>query len=149
MLGTFRKYGLLIKAQLTKFRFPLLLPRLYLKILVFGLVLVGLNYSYIPDLTYCSGLFGGNFCSPVGIYLIAFASLPGYLVVNAVWPNFAASNDSVYSFIVFGMSLLLYTFFGYLFSKKKNFKLRSVNLIYLVFLILLVILLILLSMISS
>jgi len=130
-------------------RIPWLLPRLYIKILILGLVLVGLNYSYIQNLTYCSSLFEENFCSPVGIYLIAFASLPGYLVINALLPNVAANNDSLYSLIVFITSLITYSVLGFVFTKSKeaNSKLTAVS--YLVFLFLILVILLLVTLIRG
>lgn len=130
-------------------RLPWFLPRLYLKILAVGLILVGLNFSYVQNLTYCSNLFEANFCSPIGIYLIAFASIPGYLIVNAILPQIAAENDSLYSLIVFVTSLLVYSLLGYLFSKRKHIQNKSTGFVYLVFLFLLFAVLMLVSLIRG
>jgi hypothetical protein len=136
-------------SALTGFRIPWILPRLYIKILIVGLVLVGLNYSYLQNLTYCSDIFGGNFCSPIGIYIIAFTSIPGYLVVNAILPKIAADNDTLYSFIVFVTSLLIYSLLGYSFAKKKEIRSRTNGIIMLTFLILLFVVLFLVSVIRG
>jgi len=128
---------------------PWSLPRLYLKILALGLMLVGLNFSYVQNLTYCSNLFEANFCSPIGIYLIAFVSIPGYLIVNAVLPQVAANNDSLYSMIVFVTALFVYSLLGYLFSKRKHIQNKSTGFVYLVFFFLLFAVLVLTSLIRG
>lgn len=138
-----------VKEVVTMIRIPWLLPRLYIKLFIFGLILVGLNFSYLPNLTYCADMFGGDLCSPIGIYLIALISIPGYLVVNAIFPNAAQGNDSLYSLIVFVTSLLIYSILGYFFSKKKEVKIKSAGIIYLIFLILLFLLLVLITMIRG
>lgn len=136
----FKKFRLFFKKD-----FRILLPKLYIVGLVIGFILT-LLYAAFPQLVICNQLFGKEFCTPVGIYLGLFVSLPGYLIAGNVLPA-TQSLPSLISFIIVVVtSIFFYFIIGLLIDKyRKPTTSRIYLFILTVFVILLILLLLLLA----
>ena len=128
--------------------FRILLPQLYIIVLIAGFILT-LLYAVFPQLVICTQLLGQDYCTPVGIYVGLFASLPGYLIAGNIVPA-TQSLPSIISFIiVVVVSAIFYFVIGLLIDKYRERKTSKVYLFILtVFVVLLIALLILLALIS-
>jgi len=101
--------------------FRKILPLVYLKVILLGFALTGIQVTFVPKLVACSAIFGQYACDPLGSYVVALSSLPGYLIVGKImssWPKLPA-----YAFFVvlISFSTLCYFFIGFLMD-KRNFK---------------------------
>lgn len=99
--------------------FRKILPVVYLKVVLLGFALTGVQVTFIPKLVACSAIFGQYACDPLGSYVVALSSLPGYLIVGKVmstWPKLPA-----YAFFVvlISFSTAFYFFIGFLLDKKN------------------------------
>lgn len=104
--------------------FPKLVPLLYIYLLVLGLVLT-LAYAFVPKLVTCSGIFGQSFCTPTGIFLILFVSLPGYILAGNLL-TFIGKLPWLLSLIsVFVVSGTFYYLLGLFIEKIKAKKIRQ------------------------
>ena len=125
--------------------FRILLPQLYAGGIILGFVLT-LLYATFPQLSYCSELFGDQFCTPVGIYLGLFISLPGYLIAGNLLSQLPVLSGSVSFLIVIVTSGICYFLLGLLIDKlKKKSTSKTSVFVIAVFIILLLILLLLYS----
>jgi len=112
----------------------------YIFALVFGLVLSGF-YPFVPRLTVCSNLFGEQFCTPTGFFIIMTASLPGYLIAGNILKFFPAVNTLLSSLLVFLVSFYFYRFFGIFIESmrdKERTRIQKIRLLILLFFLLLV-----------
>lgn len=125
--------------------FRILLPQLYALGIIVGFVLT-LLYATFPGLSFCSELFGDQFCTPAGIYLGLFISLPGYLIAGNLFSQLPTLSGSSSFLIVIVTSGIFYFLLGLLIDKfRKKTASKTGVFIVAVFVVLLLILLLLYS----
>lgn len=95
------------------------LPYFYGLGLIFGLVLVFIS-GRVPSLNVCSRLFGEEFCTPAGVYLVLILSLPGYFVLGNLFPFLENANWILSLVLVLLTSAAFYFLLGILLDKFKK-----------------------------
>lgn len=108
------------------------LPKEFKKLFLFAYIFVLLTsiiltlvYAFVPTFTTCSSLFGEKFCTPTGIFLALFASLPGYLLAgNAL--SFLPDVPWIISLVaVVIVSGIFYYLLGFVIDKQRGKKFTS------------------------
>ncbi len=129
VISWFLKRKLCCIAYLKKFKklgFKKLLPLSYFFLLLVG-VLLTLVYSFVHSLVFCSSIFGTQFCTPVGIFVVLCASLPGYLISGNIL-TFIGELPWALSFaIVILTSVIFYYLLGLFIDQLKSRKLNAEN----------------------
>lgn len=100
-----------------KFRWRL--PFFYALGLILGLLLI-LIYGLVPSFSICSKLFGEEFCTPTGVYLIMILNLPGYFIVGNLLPFLERANWIISMALVLLTSAVFYLFVGMLLDKYRS-----------------------------
>ena len=136
--------ALKLKEFFTKKELKKLLLTIYILGLAVSLVLT-LFYAFVPSFVTCSSLFGEEFCTPTGLFVAFFLSLPGYLVVGNLLSKLPEIPWLVSLILVIVFSGVFYFFLGAFIDKQKTRKMTleafSKFIIYLIFAILLFMLL--------
>lgn len=107
---------------LKKSGFKKILPLIYFIFLLLGLVLTFI-YAFVHSLVICSSIFGTEFCTPTGIFLILCASLPGYLISGNMLSFISELPWAVSFAVVILASFVFYYLLGLLIDKLKEKKL--------------------------
>lgn len=133
-----------VKTKVPK-RYRWLLPFIYILILFLGLLL-SLFYIKFPSLVVCSKLFGQEFCTPAGIYLILIISIPGYFIVGNLLPFLVGVGWLASFILVIFSSCLFYYFLGLAGERfqKASYSGKITGLVVSFFLVLLILALLLL-----
>ena len=97
---------------------------LYLKVVIAGMTLTGLAYTFVPGLEICSSLFGSYVCDPLGNYLVAIASFPGYIVSSVMFFLWKDMPAWVLTLSIFISSIIIYYLLGLFFVKFKFREIR-------------------------
>ena len=120
----------------------------YILLLILGVFLT-LVYAFVPSFTTCSALFGTMFCTPTGIFIALFASLPGYLLAgNAL--SFLPDVPWIVSLIsVIIVSGIFYYMVGKFLDRQKGKKFTTESFVRSVIILTLVILVLLLLALLS
>jgi len=133
-----------LKNRLSKRRFRIVLPLIFLLLLVFGLILTGI-YVFVPALVTCSELFAEKFCVPTGIFLALLVNFPGYFVAGNLLPILERLPWGASMAVVIVVSGIIYFLLGYFIDEQKNKKLTVgriskiiVICVFIIFLILLI-----------
>ena len=112
----------------------------YLLVLIFGLILSGF-YPFVPGLTVCSNLFGEQFCTPTGFFIIMAASLPGYLIAGNILKLLPTVNTLLSSLLVFLVSFYFYRLLGAFIESmrdKERSRIQKIRLLILLLFLILV-----------
>lgn len=124
------------------------LPLLYAKIVFLGFALTGMQVSFWPKLVICSRMFGDYACDPLGNYVVAVTSIPGYLFTGKIMSYVPMAPAWVFFMLLFLISFFVYYLLGLLIDKRRGKKLDLKGLIvFMVFAALLVLLAMLFALI--
>jgi hypothetical protein len=99
----------------------LILPMLYISIVFLGFIVALINL-FTDILTICPTFFGSSVCAPLGVYIGLIVSIPGYIIATNLLPFV---GDLIWFFslvIVIIISLLFYTFLGWMIEIFKSDK---------------------------
>jgi predicted PurR-regulated permease PerM len=108
---------------LKKLGFKKSLPLIYLLLLFLGVILTFI-YAFIPTFVSCSFLFGSYFCTPTGIFIALFASLPGYILSGNLLSFIKDLPWSVSFAVIILTSVVFYYLLGLFLDKFKS---KSLN----------------------
>ncbi len=116
-----------IKKRIPK-EFKKLFLLIYFLILVLGVILT-LAYAFFHNLTVCSSLFGENFCTPMGLFLILLASLPGYIIAGNILKFLPDLPWVISLMLVIAVSCAFYFLVGSFIDglRKKKITIPEVN----------------------
>lgn len=112
--------------ELKKSGFKKIVPLIYLITLVIGIVLTFI-YTFIHSFVTCSSLFGTDFCTPTGIFVVLFASLPGYIISGNLLSFIKDIPSSVSFAVVILTSIVFYFLLGLLIDKFRSRKMSAEN----------------------
>ena len=96
----------------------------YVSILVIGAILT-FAYAFFHNLTFCSSLFGENFCTPLGIFLVLTVSLPGYLIAGNILKFIPDLPWAVSLIVVVVTSGVFYFLLGTFIDRLKSKKITT------------------------
>lgn len=99
--------------------FRVLFPQLYIIGILVGFVLT-LLFAVFPQLVMCSQIFGDQLCTPTGIFVGLFVSLPGYLIAGNLFSILPALSVGVSFVIVIITSIAFYYLLGLLLDKIRQ-----------------------------
>lgn len=102
---------------------------IYVKLIVFGFALNGFLISYFPKLTLCSSVFAEKVCDPIGNFVIAIASLPGYLYTAKILSLWKNTSPLISFLILFAVSFILYAALGLFIESQRGKKLTPTRII--------------------
>ena len=117
----------------------------YVLAIIVGLILSLASIKYL-SLSTCAKMYGQEFCTPTGIFLILIMSIPGYFIVGNLLPFLINSSWLVTLVFVILSSFLFYFLTGLIIEKylKLSPEGKTKFLIYTAFIILLILLVLLL-----
>jgi len=124
------------------------LPVLYIKLVIFGMALTGMQATFLPQAVMCTTLFGEYACDPWGNFVVAIVSMPGYLFTGKIMSFWPQAPSYVFFALLFGLSIILYFLLGFLMDKRSKGKVTLKRfIIFIVFTSLLILLAMLLALI--
>lgn len=92
---------------------------LYIFLVILG-VIVTLLYLVVPSLSACPTMFGLRICAPLGIYVILFSSIPGYMIAGNFFSYYPDIPWYVSFLIVLVVSFIFYYAVGLFIDKLRD-----------------------------
>ena len=108
------------KAKKTGFK--KVFPLIYSFILLLGIIFTFL-YAFIPSFVTCSSIFGNHFCTPTGLFIALFASIPGYIISGNILYFLGEITWALSFLIIIATSFVFYYIAGLLVDNYQNKKL--------------------------
>lgn len=108
-----------LKKIIKKRGYKKVFPVIYFLVLLTGIILTFV-YAFIPSFVICSSIFGNQFCTPTGIYIILFVSLPGYIISGNLLAFISDIPWALSFAVVMITSFLFYYLLGLLIDKYRG-----------------------------
>ena len=88
----------------------------YALVIIIGLILSLASIKYL-SLTTCANMYGEEFCTPTGVFLILIMSIPGYFIVGNLLPFLTNTSWLVTLALVVLSSFIFYFITGLIIEK--------------------------------
>lgn len=126
IFNKFKKRIKYIPKFINRMVFKKAFPTIYFLLLLLGIVLTFI-YAFIPSFVTCSSIFGRHFCTPTGIFIALFFSLPGYIISGNIISFIENLPWGISFAIVIATSSVFYYLLGLAIDKFRGKPLNAEN----------------------